>query len=736
LPELSYVPAPIPLDEFALPEGEPQGIEDIRDALVVREGPTFLVTDPDGNVSAGNRFGHGIYHADTRHLSAYRLTLNGVRPVMLLSTAELGYAMEQVMTNPKLTLADGSVVPRGVVEIRRQRVVQGNITETLRLTNFGQRTAELNLMYEIGADFADIFDVRGFKRARFGRTEEPVTQERSVEYVYTGIDGEQRRTRISFDRKPDFLDSATAMFRVKLAQRKSVEMHVTIEVMPAPGVSGASRHFSGDAAEDYQRWFDGCTGIATDNEFFNRLINRSIADVRMLWSRNADGDEFPAAGTPWFDALFGRDSAVLSMQMLAFRPEIAAACLRVLAGRQGERVDPSRDEEPGKILHELRYDELSRAGELPYHAYYGSIDSTPLFLMAIAAYYAWTADLALVRELLPAIKGALHWLDEYGDPVSDGFISYMKHSDKGLVNQGWKDSWDALPHANGRLAKPPISLVEVQGYAYAARTRIAPLLRLLGENALAREAEARAATLRDRFEDAFWIEAERTYALALDGQRRRVETVTTNPSHCLWTGIVRPDRAAQMVLRLMEDDAFSGWGLRTLSDRNPRFNPIGYHMGTVWPHDNSIAAMGFKMYGHEDALNRVATGLFEAATAFPYLRLPELFGGETRTTWTPPVPYPVACNPQSWAAGTMPFITQAILGLDPDAAAGRLRIVNPVLPRFLKRVEVRRLRVGDSEVELCFRREGDTTHVDVLDAGGLQVERAETWSSEPAGVSR
>jgi glycogen debranching enzyme len=418
----------------------------------------------------------------------------------------------------------------------------------------------------------------------------------------------------------------------------------------------------------------------------------------------------------------------MSMQVLSYRPEIARNCLSLLARWQGKQSDPARDEEPGKIPHELRFDELSRSGELPYGPYYGSIDSTPLFLALVAAYYEWTADTRFVRSLLPAIRAAIEWIDKYGDACNDGYLSYEKRSMKGLVNQGWKDSWDAVSHMDGSLAQAPISLAEAQGYAYAARVRLAPVLERAGETKLADHLRRDARRLYKRFNEDFWLPDDHIFALALDGDRAPVATPASNPAHCLWSGLIDPQRAGELVARLMSADMFSGWGMRTLTDMSPRFNPIGYHLGTVWPHDNSIAAMGFKMYGYDEELLDIVSALFDASTSFPYFRLPELFGGDTRSSHGTPVPYPVACRPQSWAAGAFPLMTQAMLGLKAEASEKRLRVVNPRLPYWLNSVLVSGLRVGAGSVTLLYRRDGADTRVEVQDASaGLDVIFSKTW---------
>ncbi len=716
--------------EFMLPDGEPMLIEDIGDALVIRERSTFLLTDASGNVSAGNRQGFGVYHADTRHLSTFRFTLNGIEPVVLLSTAELGYAMEQVLTNPYLVSTGERTIQRGRYEIRRQRTVADVVEEVLRVTNFDTHPVTLNALYEFGADFADIFDVRGYERERVGTLHEPTVSAQSISYRYTGIDGVERTTEIVFDRPPDHIDAKSAFFRLELEPRGVATVRFAVIVDGLRSELARPGRFRSVRA-DHKEWLEGCTQVTTDNEFFNRVLRQSLGDVRMLMSRDKDGGEYPAAGTPWFDALFGRDSAIMSMQMLAYQPDIARMTLQALAARQGDKLDPAHDEEPGKILHELRQDELSRAGELPYGPYFGTVDSTPLFLMLVADYFAWTGDLRFVRSLLPAIKLAFQWIDVYGDPMDSGYLSYEKRSAKGLVNQGWKDSWDAVAHEDGSLATAPILLAEAQGYAYAARVRLAPILEKLGESELASQLRAAAVRLRSQFNKDFWVDAKRYYAMALDGEGRQVTSISSNPAHCLWTELIDHANAPSVASHLLGEEMFTGWGIRTLERSNPRFNPIGYHVGSVWPHDNSIAAMGLKMYGFEDKVNAIATAMFDTAVTFPYFRLPELFGGDARSEHLSPVPYPVACRPQGWAAGSVPYITQAILGLRADASNNCLRIVNPRLPKWLSWLQVRRLKVGSGTVSVNFRRTGSSTSVEVQKTtGNVDVVVSKRWVQE------
>ena len=700
-------------------------IRDIRDALVIREGDVFLLTDTAGNVSANNPNGFGLYHADTRYLSVYDFSFADARPVMLLSTAELGFSEEQVLTNPTMLSDDGRVLPRGSLELRRQRVVDGALEETLQVTNYNVFPVTFDIVYQLGADFADIFEVRGSERKQRGELLPTHIEDGHVVFSYKGLDGRKRETIVSFSPQPASVDEGQVTFHFALEHRQSASVRLLFAIdgrLKAP--EGAERFVR--LMSQYRIWMEDATRMPTDNEFFNEVLARSLLDLRMLWHQENDRC-YLAAGTPWFDTIFGRDTAIVSMQTLAFNPDIARHCLKMLASWQGTRFDDWRDEEPGKILHELRDDEMTATGELPYSPYYGSIDSTPLFLLLAAEYYAWTADLDVLREVEPSLRAALQWVDTYGDPDRCGYLEYEKRSPTGLVNQGWKDSREAVIYADGTLAKPPIALVEVQGYVYAAKKKLAPLFAALGDHHLASRLRQEAASLKRRFNRDFWLENESFFALALDGDKHPADAITSNPGQALWTGIVQRRLAEPVVEVLMRNDMFSGWGIRTLSATSSRFNPLGYHCGTVWPHDNSLIAMGFKKYGFEEELNEVATALFDAARPLAYYRLPELFAGSARTTYSTPVPYPVACRPQAWAAGSFPLILQAILGLRPNAPAGELLIVRPRLPHWLETVQVRGLRVGNGQVDLSYRRRGRRTMVDVLHAHRIKVRHVGVW---------
>jgi glycogen debranching enzyme len=713
-----------------LPEGEPRVIEDIRDAQVLREGDLFLLTDSEGNVPVDNRSGFGLYHSDTRYVSAWDLIIIDLEPVVLLSTAALGFGQEQVMTNPELRNARGEVLRSGSIEIRRQRIIDQALLETLRVTNYSPQVVRLSIRYEFDADFADLFELRGIRREQRGRLLHPRVQSDRVTLAHRGLDEKTRRAHFRFDPVPAALDNRAAVFNLEIRPGAVEEIAAAIAVdQPGGPGTGSSRGSTAVLARQYQQWLESSTNVSTNNDLFNLALERSLSDLRMLWSQS-DGHYYPSAGVPWFDALFGRDSALAALMVLAFRPEIAREVLLTLASFQGAAVDPWREEEPGKIVHEVRHSETANTGEVVFGRYFGSIDSTPLFLLLAAEYFSWTGDLELMRQLKPSLLSALDWLARFADIDGDGFAEYKKKSAGGLDNQGWKDSWDGIIDAHGDLLRPPIALVEVQGYIYAAKHAIAGVMEQLGDSGLAQKLRQEAAVLRRRINEVFWLD-DGFYALALDGGKQPAKVLTSNAGQLLWTGVPTRDRAGRQIERLMHNDMYSGWGLRTLSRSSSGYNPLGYHKGTVWPHDNALILAGFKRYGAEAELNEIATGLCDAAFAFPYLRLPELFSGSSRTAHHEPVPYPVACRPQAFAAATLPMVLTSILGLVPDAPGGRLYIVRPRLPHWLEEVRVVGLRVGHASVDLEFKRRGSRTSVEVLGKSGrVDVIRTANW---PAG---
>jgi glycogen debranching enzyme len=681
-------------------------VDDISDALVSREGPYYLVTDVDGSIPAGNSRGLGFYVGDTRHLSGYELLLSGEAPLVFMSAGPSGFSQEQVLGNRR-GVYNGNEVSRGTIELARQRFVSGGLTERLSITNHNVFDVSVLISYRFQADFADIFEVRGHVRQRPGNPIEPSAAGDQIEYRYLGADGEWRRTRIRFSRKPDSISPGEAAFSIFLGAGQTETLRSVIatgwdEASDPPPTVDVMR-------QSYDAWRRSFTSVRTDNDLFNEVLDRAVGDLRTLWTEGDDGAYF-AAGVPWYSTLFGRDALITSLQTLPFRPDLARDCLLLLARHQSTGSDEYRVQEPGKILHEMRDSELTRTRELPYNLYYGSVDSTPLFLLLIAEYFAWTADEATLQALRRHIVDALRWLLEFGRSHGDPYIRYRTDFADGLRNQGWKDSADCIVHRDGTICDGPIALAEVQGYAYASYRAIGPLLQRLGEYDLASVLEMEASRLRRCFNEDFWVPDEGYVALALDGSNQRAEVMSSNAGQVLLSGILDGERAASVRRRLFENDMFSGWGIRTLSSNSMRYFPLGYHVGTVWPHDNALIGAGLKRYGFSDEVTELLTGLFDAAHNFPDRRLPELFGGQPRGQYVPPVPYPVACRPQAWAAGALLQLLTTSLGLRPDAAAGKLQVFDPQLPSWMERLQLSNLRVGDGTVDLFFeRRAGETT---------------------------
>jgi len=693
--------------------------------LAVKEGETFLYTDLEGNLDHGGDYGLGLYSRDTRFLSLFRMTISGRDPVLLSSSAERGYMSYVDLTNPALFDDDGETirVPQQTLNIRRIRAVNGRLFERVRVKNYNAHPVELDLEFSFGADFVDIFEVRGMADQPRPRLDPPSFDGRSLVFSAMGRDGIRRSTLIDFGASPDDVrhegDVVHVSFRLRLGPYQTRLVGITTD--PVVGDEERSRDEFDVAVHglrrSYEEWERGSTQLVTDNEQFNDLLDRCLRDLRALYTQTPDGAVL-AAGIPWYVTVFGRDSLIAAHQILSVNRAPAREALRVLAAHQGTEVDDWRDEEPGKILHEVRRGDLARAGVVPHTPYFGSVDSTPWFLILLAQYFRWTGDVEFVRGLRPNVDAALRWIDEFGDADGDGFVEYRTRSARGIRNQGWKDSHDSMVHADGRLAEPPIALSEVQSYVYLAKTRIADVFLALGDEPRAQLLVGQAEDLRRRFNEAFWMDDERYFAAALDGEKRQVRTIMSNPGHALYCGIVDDEKAALLSKRLLAPDMFSGWGIRTMSKSAAAYNPMSYHDGSVWPHDNALIAAGLKRYGFARSTNRVVTALFDAAIQADYLRLPELYCGFTRRTPNRPVSYPVACSPQAWAAGAPFLMLQAMLGISARAHENLLTVNKPHLPTWLNTVEVRNLAVGSSRISLVFRREGEITSFSLLQRDG------------------
>lgn len=713
-----------------LTHGTPSVTASIAEAVVIKDGDLFLLTRVDGGVPREAEHGFGLYFHDCRFLRTYEITLCGERLVPLGNTAAPGNRAAFELTNPDLEVADGQALKKEELGVRWEHRLSGGgpaMDDQITVQNWSHQAIALSLEFRFDAQFEDIYEVRGLLTPVAGRGGASKWKDQTLSFRRQGRDGRVRRVTITFSGGAEATGDTTARVRMKLGPRErgtlslrlvAMESAVEGEGAPAPQVPRGSP----DAPERRR------TEVRSDSVLLNGILDRSFEDLHLLAS-DVRGDEFFAAGLPWFATLFGRDSIISSIQMLGYDPTVAESTLRLLASLQGDRVDRWRDEEPGKILHELRVGELVRAGEIPHSPYYGTVDATPLFLVLLARHAEWTGDLALFHELELNVERALDWIATYGDSDGDGYVEYRSSSEHGLINQGWKDSGDAIIDARGRIATPPIALVEVQGYVYAAKLAVAGLWRRAGRTAKAEALEAEAAALRAAFNRDFWLPDMGCYALALEADKRPLGVVSSNPGHLLWSGIADREKADLTASRLMTDDMFSGWGIRTLSTEERGYNPIGYHLGTVWPHDNSIVAAGFKRYGYENSLGRVFNGIAEAAMHFEHSRLPELFTGFSQRDYDEPIRYPVACHPQAWASGAVPFLLMSLLGVQPDAFARRLRIVRPALPSSADFLELRGLQVGQASVDLRFERShGGDIAVRTLDVQGelaITVEPAD-----------
>ncbi len=724
-----------------------QTVASIAHALVLKNRGPFLVTERDGRIPLGHTHGFGLYYRDCRFLDGYELHLNGALPTSLAATASRGYMARVELTNPTLQMPDGTLVEEESIGITWERVIDGHVL-TLRdrftIINYSPGTAELTLTLDFRSRFQDIFVVRGIRGKRTGKAASPAWQHGVLVLRYHGVDGVDRSTSIHFQPAPSSSQGTTATFVVRLASHEQKELHVSVVLaestderatkLSAPKAPPIERVERG-LQEAANQWIKRHTLVESDSYVLSRLVARSLRDLEMLRTQLGDAHFF-AAGIPWFVTLFGRDSLITAMQMLMFNRSIGEQTLRLLARYQGTRVNHRSEEQPGRIPHELRVGELARSGEIPFSPYYGTIDATPLFLILLGEHASWTGDLSLFNDLRENVERALQWMDTYGDPDHNGYIEYESTAVDGLANQGWKDSGDAIMNADGSLCTPPIGLVEVQAYAYLARLLVAELYERAGEAERGAQLRHAAATLRERFNRDFWMEEYGCYALALEAGERQAQVIASNPGQALWTGIADTDKALRTVHRLMQEDMFSGWGIRTLSQDAVRYNPVGYHLGTVWPHDNSIIAAGFRRYGCDGEVQKIFSGIAHAALAFEHDRLPELFAGFTREEFGVPVHYPVADHPQAWAAGSIPFLLQTMLGLVPDAFNHRLRIVRPMLPDLATQIVVRGLGVGEARADLRFQRTTRGVAVDVLRTEGELDILVEPRAAQHTAVGR
>ncbi|MBO1021017.1 amylo-alpha-1,6-glucosidase [Methylobacterium sp. SD274] len=717
----------------------------------LKYGEAFAVLDSYGDIGVlpGPE---GLYFQDTRYLSRLGFTIEEQRPLLLSSVMQDDNgALSVDMTTPDIRIDahDETTIPRELIAIERTKFLfKGACYDRIGLRNYDSRHWKLKIGITFDADYRDLFEVRGMDRPIRGKRSVQVASETEVQFRYVGLDEVVRTTSLHFGPKPKHIEPGRAEFEVSLPPggRTSLFIRVVCEshraftsapaaekvgedaaagLSQAAGSGAGARHPKGlgegvifarayrDARRDLRQLTAGITTIISSNDQFNEAACRATADLYMLASRTPEGI-YPFAGIPWYSTVFGRDGIITAMMALWIDPNFAKGVLRYLASTQAKAVDPAADAQPGKVLHETRRGEMAMLGEVPFRHYYGTIDGTPLFVMLAYEYYAVTGDRETIARIWPALELAVEWMNKYGDRDGDGFVEYARDTDKGLENQGWKDSHDSIFHTDGQLAKGPIALCEVQGYVYAAKNGMAKLATLLGHDEFAARLGDEARLLRENFDRAFWCEEIGTYALALDGAKKQCAVRSSNAGHALFTGIALPERAASVAANLLSKDGFNGWGVRTIARGEARYNPMSYHNGSIWPHDNAMVAMGLARYDLKPEASRIFQGMFDTALYQDQKRLPELFCGFMRRNQRGPVSYPVACSPQAWAAAAPFAFLSACIGLEIQHDRNRIRLRNPTLPDFLEGVSIFNLKLGESRIDLRVQRYGSDVTVNVL----------------------
>ena len=693
-----------------------------RRTRTLKHGDTFAVFDHRGDIGGEPGNPEGLYHRDTRMLSQLQLLLEEARPLLLSSMTQDDNAVFTAdLSNPDL-IEDGKIaLRRENIHLNRMKFIwNGACYERLVVRNFSDRPLRLRLTYRFGSDFADLFEVRGEHRNARGECRAALRSDREAVLGYRGLDGIDRTTEIAFFPAPKTLTASRAAFELSLKPRATRRIFARdCFTGSAPGDwTGRSFYRRMRAARHALRESSArAASVDSSNSVFNEIVRRSVSDLYMLITDTPQGP-YPYAGIPWFSTPFGRDGIITALMTLWLDPSIARGVLGFLAATQADSVEPERDAEPGKILHEMRHGEMANLREVPFGRYYGSIDATPLFLLLLGEYFRRTGDLATVRSLWRNAEAALAWIDRYGDRDGDGFVEYHRQTREGLANQGWKDSFDAIFHRDGRLAEGPIALCEVQGYVYGAKRHASVLAEALGHPRRAAELSAQAESLRQRFEAQFWCEDLSTYALALDGAKQPCRVIASNAGQVLFTGIAAIERARRVAGTLLSPAVFAGWGIRTVGSSESRYNPMSYHNGSVWPHDNGLIAMGLARYGLQSSAARVFGALFDAATYMDLRRLPELFCGFPRRERNAPTQYPVACSPQAWASATPLCLLQASLGLELLDRTGEVKFYRPMLPDFLDHVRLRNLSLSTGSVDVLLHRQDDNIAVTVTRRDG------------------
>ncbi|MBW4417770.1 MAG: amylo-alpha-1,6-glucosidase [Myxacorys californica WJT36-NPBG1] len=731
----------VPAEQLPIPEWPSVLNERPQPVLTLKDDDLFLLTDTFGNIGGawddGRSSSMGLFCNDTRFLNRLELQIDGHPPILLSSTAEKGFVLSVLCANPRL----GDSIQAETIGIKRELVLNGGLFEEIEIANYSTEPARFEISLSFDADFVDLFEVRGYGRSDRGRLlrllppldpahrlepEDSEAEEfvssfggdrdqsaKELTLAYQGLDHAILESHIEFIHcQPDLIKGNTAIWQLELQSHEIQKMGYRLQPLSngrnVSNVSAPITLSQAKAAEfaEEETWRSHATQIRSDKNTFNRVIERAEQDIYLL--RQTFGkNKALSAGVPWFSTLFGRDSIIAASQTLMLDPQIARETLTILAHYQGKVDDEWREEQPGKILHEIRFGEMARCQEVPHTPYYGTVDATPLWLMLYAEYFAWTADYETLDRLWGNAITAMDWCDR--NLKETGYLAYQRISKRGLDNQGWKDSGNCIVDRKGKLAQGAITLCEVQGYVYAAKVRLSQIARMKKRIDLADRWDEEARELKMRFNRDFWMEDQDFCALALDGDGNQVDSITSNPGHCLSLGIFTPEKAYSVAERLRGPDMFNGWGIRTLSSSSPAYNPMGYHIGSVWPHDNTLTAIGLRSLGLIDQALELCKGLLDMTRHQPYQRPPELFCGYERIDDNEPVQYPVACSPQAWATGSVFQLVHMIVNLVPDAPGNYLRIIDPALPESINFLALKNLRVGATLLDLEFERSGSST---------------------------
>jgi glycogen debranching enzyme len=675
---------------------------------VLNHADSFAIFDRWGDIHPYTKKAQGIFHQGTRFINRLELRLNKKKPLLLSSSIKEDNDFFSVdLTNPDFT--DYGILENSLHISRSQFIRNGVYYEEINAVNYGEKECSVELSLAFGADFKDLFEIRGIPRTLEPNKHELHHNKDGMVYKYHGLDNIIRATEIIFsgEIKPEF-ENNVARFDLRLPPHQKQKIDYFIAFRTEEQFFSAEKKqisFAGFneikniMQAELQKAHSMFAGISTSNEQFTHWIHRSRADLISLITQTPYG-LYPYAGVPWYNTAFGRDGIITAMEVLWVAPQVAKNALIFLAHMQAKEMIPAKDAEPGKILHEARSGEMANTAEIPFKEYYGTIDATPLFVMLAGMYYQHTADMAAIKNLWPNIKAAINWIDNYGDLDGDGFVEYKHKAENGLTNQGWKDSHDSVMYKNGELCEPPIALCEVQGYVYAAKNYASLLAEVLGEKDFAQQLKTGAAQLKQKFNEVFWDEEAGCYALALDGNKKPCKVVSSNPGHCLFCGIVDDNKAAKLAATLLSADMFSGWGIRTLSEGGKRYNPMSYHNGSIWPHDNALIAAGLARYGFQKEAAKILSALFDASLFIELQRLPELYCGFPRRRGEGPTSYPVACSPQAWSVGAVFMLLQACLQIDIDAVKKTIVFKKPDLPPYLDRIAINHLPLGSASCDI------------------------------------